>query len=128
MSTINLKHIDIILISNYQNMLALPYITERSDFEGVVYATEPTLEIARKYMEEMLEYIERCPKIKQASIWKRANYYKNIPFPFGPDIYHNCKPYSWQQIFTAKEMQNSLSKVKTVGFSQRIVIYYFIAF
>lgn len=41
------SELDVILISNYQNMLALPYLTEGTDFKGVVYATEPTLQIAR---------------------------------------------------------------------------------
>jgi integrator complex subunit 9 len=32
--------VDIILLSNCQSMLALPYITERTGFKGVVYGTE----------------------------------------------------------------------------------------
>lgn len=44
---IDFSEIDVILISNYMNMLALPFITENTSFKGVVYATEPTLQIAR---------------------------------------------------------------------------------
>lgn len=46
---IDFSEIDVILISNYMNMLALPFITESTNFKGVVYATEPTLQIARYY-------------------------------------------------------------------------------
>lgn len=44
---IDFSDIDVILISNYMNMLALPYITEGTGFKGTVYATEPTLQIGR---------------------------------------------------------------------------------
>jgi len=42
-----LSEVDVILLSNYHNMLALPYITESTGFKGVLYATEPTLHIGR---------------------------------------------------------------------------------
>lgn len=44
---VDYSEIDVILISNYSSMLALPYITEGTGFKGVVYATEPTLQIGR---------------------------------------------------------------------------------
>ena len=44
---INFSEIDVILISNYTNMMALPFITEGTGFTGTVYATEPTLQIGR---------------------------------------------------------------------------------
>lgn len=43
----DLSTIDIILISNFENMLALPFITEYSSFRGRIYATEPTIQIGR---------------------------------------------------------------------------------
>lgn len=105
-------------------MLALPYITERTEFNGVVYATEPTLQIAKQFMEEMVKYIERTPKAKQASIWKKPHIYKQIPLPFNADVSHNNKPYSWKPIYSLKEMNSSLSKIKVVGFSEKIVRFY----
>jgi integrator complex subunit 9 len=44
---VDFSEIDVILISNYMNMLALPFITEGTGFSGSVYATEPTLQIGR---------------------------------------------------------------------------------
>jgi integrator complex subunit 9 len=46
-NVIDFSEVDVILISNYLCMLALPFITEGTGFEGVVYATEPTLQIGR---------------------------------------------------------------------------------
>jgi len=45
-----LSEVDVILLSNYHNMLALPFITECTGFKGVIYATEPTLHIGRYVM------------------------------------------------------------------------------
>lgn len=47
---LDLSTIDVILISNYHCMMALPYITEHTGFTGTVYATEPTLQIGRYHL------------------------------------------------------------------------------
>lgn len=44
---VDYSQIDVILISNYMSMLALPFITEGTGFDGIVYCTEPTLQIGR---------------------------------------------------------------------------------
>lgn len=44
---LDLSTVDVILISNYHCMMALPYITEYTGFTGTVYATEPTVQIGR---------------------------------------------------------------------------------
>ena len=103
-------------------MMALPYITERTEFNGVVYATEPTLQISKQFMEEMIKYIERSPKAKEATVWKKPNVYKHIPLPFVFDTTNTSKPYLWQQIYSTKEMNSCLSKIKVIGFSEQIVI------
>ncbi|KAI5631709.1 beta-Casp domain-containing protein [Phthorimaea operculella] len=50
---VDFSQLDVILISNYTCMLALPFITEDTGFKGQVLATEPTLQIARFYLEEL---------------------------------------------------------------------------
>ncbi|KAJ3162773.1 Integrator complex subunit 9 [Geranomyces michiganensis] len=39
--------LETVLISNPYNMLALPYLTEYTQFSGTVYATDPTVEFGR---------------------------------------------------------------------------------
>ncbi len=56
---IDFGSIDVILISNYTTMMALPYITEETNFRGTVLMTEPTLHFGRIFMEEMIDYLER---------------------------------------------------------------------
>ncbi|KAJ1902407.1 Integrator complex subunit 9 [Kickxella alabastrina] len=54
LSTINWERVDFILISNYEQMRLLPYITEYTGFSGPVYATEPTKTYGRCVLEEGL--------------------------------------------------------------------------
>ncbi|XP_015788512.1 integrator complex subunit 9 [Tetranychus urticae] len=119
-STINFKHVDVIFVSNYLCMLGLPYITERTDFEGVVYATEPTIQIGRQFMEEIIYHIERTPKIKLASKWKDKSVYQNLPLPVNLS---SLPPHLWRQIFTSKELNSSFSKVKVIGYGEKIDIF-----
>ncbi|KAI1726400.1 integrator complex subunit 9 [Ditylenchus destructor] len=39
--------IDVILVSNWMSLMALPFITEKSNFRGTIYATEPTVQFGR---------------------------------------------------------------------------------
>jgi len=56
---IDFGSIDVVLISNYTTMMALPFITEETKFRGIVLMTEPTLQFGRIFMEEMIDYLER---------------------------------------------------------------------
>ena len=50
--------VDCVIITNFHNMLALPYVTESAaGFRGVVLATEPTAEFGKASMLELAEFI-----------------------------------------------------------------------
>lgn len=44
---IDFSEVDALLVSNYHSILALPFITNGTGFKGVVYMTEPTMQIGR---------------------------------------------------------------------------------
>ena len=117
-SQIDLKDVDVILISNYQSMLGLPYLTEGTEFRGVVYATEPTIQIAGLFMQEMIQYLERAPRIRTAEKWKRnPDLLKSIPFPLPIDP--SLIP-TLSTLYSSKVLQSCLSRVKAIGFGERI--------
>ena len=124
-STIDMKDVDVILISNYQAMMGLPFLTELSDFDGVIYATEPTLQMAKMFMDEVVCYIERVPKMKEASCWK--DFFRSIPFPIPIDSLtvnnHTTGPKSWSTMYTPQMIISSLSRVKVVGYNEKIDIF-----
>ena len=53
-NAVDLSTIDVILISNYYNILALPFVTEYGSFRGRVYATDPTINIGKLMMQELV--------------------------------------------------------------------------
>lgn len=107
--------VDVVLISNYLCMLALPFITEGSGFKGRVYATEPTLQIGRLLLEELVAYIDQCPKATLATQWK--NFQHKLPYPLC-DVF---KPKSWKQIYNMASVNASLSTIQMVGYNEKIV-------
>lgn len=112
---VDLSQIDAILISNSACMLALPYITEYTGFKGVIYATEPTIQIARQYMTELVTYIERCPRTKACCLWKQDDIIKSLPMP----LREAFNPQTWKKFYTMHDVESCLARVQVVGFNEK---------
>ncbi|PKU36378.1 hypothetical protein llap_13318 [Limosa lapponica baueri] len=113
---LDLSTVDVILISNYHCMMALPYITEYTGFTGTVYATEPTVQIGRLLMEELVNSIERVPKAQSASMWKNKEVQRLLPAPLKDAVEVSM----WRKCYTMPEVNAALSKIQLVGYSQKI--------
>jgi len=109
--------VDAILISNYTSMLALPFITETEAFRGKVYATEPSILLGKIFMEEMIEYLGRTPRLHEAKKWKSL--LSQLPSPLC-DIQDVKR---WRKMYTKEKMEACLSKVQMVGFNEKTSIF-----
>ncbi|XP_060040886.1 integrator complex subunit 9 isoform X1 [Erinaceus europaeus] len=116
---IDLSTVDVILISNYHCMMALPYITEHTGFTGTVYATEPTVQIGRLLMEELVNFIERVPKAQSASLWKNKDIQRLLPSPLKDAV----EVSTWRRCYSMQEVNSALSKIQLVGYSQKIELF-----
>lgn len=116
---VDMSEIDAIFISNYHNMVALPFVTEYSHFRGKVYATEPTLQAGRQFMEEIVQYIERFPKASSTNLWKEADVLRHLP----PPLRDSKNPHTWKQCYSMHDVQASLARVQMVGFNEKIDIF-----
>ncbi|XP_010221258.1 PREDICTED: integrator complex subunit 9 [Tinamus guttatus] len=116
---LDLSTVDVILISNYHCMMALPYITECTGFTGTVYATEPTVQIGRLLMEELVNSIERVPKAQSASMWKNKEVQRLLPAPLKDAVEVSM----WRKCYTMPEVNAALSKIQMVGYSQKIELF-----
>lgn len=113
---VDFSEVDAILVSNYHSMLALPFITNGTGFKGVVLMTEPTMQIGRIFMEELVEYIERTPKARHASRWK--NYLRSLPSPLA----EAKAPKTWQSAYSMKAIHASLSHVQILAYNEKVDI------
>uniref|UniRef100_A0A8C5I3W0 Integrator complex subunit 9 n=1 Tax=Gouania willdenowi TaxID=441366 RepID=A0A8C5I3W0_GOUWI len=95
---LDLSTIDVILISNYHCMMALPYITEHTGFTGTVYATEPTLQIGR---------------------YATAHLMQMLPGPLKDAV----EVWTWKRCYSMQEVNSALSKVQLVGYSQKVELF-----
>ncbi|XP_062912556.1 integrator complex subunit 9 [Mobula hypostoma] len=116
---LDLSTVDVILISNYHCMMALPYITEHTGFTGTVYSTEPTMQIGRLLMEELVNFMERVPKPQSATLWKNQEMFRHLPAPLKDAV----EVLTWRRCYTMAEVNLALSKVQLVGYSQKIELF-----
>ncbi|KAH7725426.1 integrator complex subunit 9 isoform X1 [Aphelenchoides avenae] len=70
LDSVAVESIDAILVSNWMSLLALPYFTEREDFRGSVYATEPTAQLGGLVMEELIDFFDRAERDAPNELWK----------------------------------------------------------
>lgn len=75
----------------------------------------------RLLLEELVIYIEHCPKASFATQWK--NVVHKCPFPLNEAF----KPKSWKQIYNMGSVNASLSRIQMVGYNEKIVssVYHF---
>ncbi|XP_072042654.1 integrator complex subunit 9-like [Amphiura filiformis] len=116
---VDMSTVDVILISNHHNMLALPFITEYSGFKGTIYATEPTLQIGRQMMEELVEYMERVPKRRKSTQWKKPNILKLLPASLKDALYLS----SWKKCYTKHDINSCMSKIQKTSFGEKLPLY-----
>ncbi|KPM09755.1 integrator complex subunit 9-like protein, partial [Sarcoptes scabiei] len=114
---IEMSKIDVILISNYRSILALPYITQRTNFNGTIYATQPTIILGELFMEELNSSIAKNPKIKKATHWKNSTVLTQI---FSPEFVESINLGELQTIYTMDEIHDTILKIKSVSFNEKI--------
>nr|XP_039259766.1 integrator complex subunit 9-like [Styela clava] len=118
---LDLSTVDVILVSNYFNMLAVPYLTEYCGFQGAVYATDPSHQIGRLFMKEMVQYCHRLSPTSQATKWKNEDLENNLPASL-KDVWNN-DVLSWRQCYNENDLHNALSRVHVVGYAEKISIF-----
>ncbi|VBB30081.1 unnamed protein product [Acanthocheilonema viteae] len=113
----SMDSVDAILVSNWMSLLALPFFTEGTNFSGVVYATDPTLQLGRLVMEELLDFFDRVDREERDQSWKNPALF--MSFPNVP----TSDPREWRPFYSREQMENCLTKVQRISFRESINIH-----
>ncbi|CAI2355211.1 unnamed protein product [Caenorhabditis sp. 36 PRJEB53466] len=114
---LKMETIDVILVSNYESFLGLPFYTENTGFRGKIYVTEIAYQYGKLLMEEMMEMIARVDYAPNDSEWKKEEIcgkFANPPFQ---------NPFEWRPFYTSVDMHSALAKVITLSFNQTIDLF-----
>lgn len=114
---VDFSQLDVILISNYTCMLALPFITEDTGFKGQVLATEPTLQIGRFYLEELGSWLSAAGAGPAARRWKELLHV--LPAPLASA----ARPRCWRRLLAPGVVARALARVRRVGYDERVDVY-----
>ena len=105
-------NIDVILISSCQAMLALPYLTERTAFRGVVFATEPVRRFGLQLMEAMTAAEAQAPRRLSRHEWKVPDVLAVLPG-------RALDAPRWQRLYTAEEAAAAVHKITAVAYNEK---------
>ncbi|CAF1943461.1 unnamed protein product [Rotaria magnacalcarata] len=119
--------IDIILISNYDTLLALPYLFKKyENLNAQIYLTEPSYRFGQQLMYEIVSYVEQQSKMIQT----------NDEWKYDPDIFDSIeeqqkekklKLFSHAQklmsCYSIENVDKCLSHVTVVHFNEQIDLY-----
>jgi len=123
--------IDVVLVSNYLNLLALPFLTEYTGFRGQIYATEPTKYLGRQLLIELVQYMEQLKTVPlytvssvlnsaQTALWQQENFIQTL----SSELLKRFPNVSeWRSLYTLTDVESCMSKIKAVSYRQEIRIF-----
>ena len=78
LDALDIERIDAVFISSAAKMLALPFLTMNPKFTGVVYATDPTVQLGKLLMEEVVISMEQVSKdpAPASAAWRQPNVFR----------------------------------------------------
>ncbi len=145
---INVEDLDAVLISNFNSMLALPYLTKMKEFRATIYVTEPIMHLGRILMEELTYFIKNNQikqEINETTIneenkennlikedeqkidnnnnnnsWKQ--YSTQLAHAFNISESH-LKPNNWKLLYSKEDIDLCLTKMKLVDYDEKFSIY-----
>eukprot|EP01098_Paradermamoeba_levis_P010049 TRINITY_DN4207_c0_g2_i1.p1 TRINITY_DN4207_c0_g2~~TRINITY_DN4207_c0_g2_i1.p1 ORF type:complete len:704 (-),score=190.32 TRINITY_DN4207_c0_g2_i1:65-1936(-) len=87
-------------------MFALPFITEYSGFKGKIYATEPTIQIGRQLMEEMVTLCKLQSSAQNPNQTQASN-----------------EPHHHHQLYSHFDVEKCIAKILPLNYGEEINIY-----
>ncbi|KAI9473788.1 MAG: beta-lactamase-like protein [Benjaminiella poitrasii] len=120
MSLVDLDSIDLVLISNSQLMLGLPYLTEYMGYKGRIVATEPTIEYAKQRMEELVIYHGQQNMSSTSMVNPRsATHFSQLT-----DENMQLASEGWRStIYTMEDVLSCIEKIQPVRYTETLSLF-----
>jgi integrator complex subunit 9 len=118
----DISQIGVVLISNAMNILGLPYLTSDPRFKGKIYATEPTVQIGRKYMEELVAYVKRGERTELQTHEKR-NHQQTKFIDEQQRLLWEKYENAWKMPYTNDDILKCIQRITPLSYSQSVSIY-----
>ncbi|CAG8520291.1 10902_t:CDS:10 [Paraglomus brasilianum] len=118
-SSVDWKAVDFILISSYRHMLALPFVTEYTEFMGKIYATEPTIEFGRQLMNELVYYFGESSSTDAAS--RHAPSHSNIGKLLQDESTFDLN--LSRTLYTTADVQSCIDKIQPIRYCEHLSLY-----
>ncbi|CAL4069691.1 unnamed protein product, partial [Meganyctiphanes norvegica] len=100
------------IIIRHMTPIFLPFFCQVPKFT-IIFTKRPYIHHTSLFMEEVVEYIERTPKARQASRWK--NFLRSLPQPLGDAN----APRTWQPAYSMKAINEAMSHVQIVAYNEK---------
>ncbi|CAO3598094.1 unnamed protein product [Absidia cylindrospora] len=108
---VDISTIHVVLLTQYEQLLGLPYLTEYLGYKGKIIATEPTIEFARQRMEELVHYRST---MGSSSSTTGSSSFTNL---LANDSF------DWQTIYTLKDIACCIEKIQPVRFNEKMSLF-----
>jgi len=119
--------IDIILISNYETSLALPYLFRKyPHLNAQIYLTEPTYRFSQQLMLELVSYVEQQSKMIQINNeWKYESEFFDAIEEQEKGKLLNIFSYAQKLLpcYSTDDVEKCLSRATVVHFNEQIDLY-----
>ncbi|GAV00867.1 hypothetical protein RvY_11655-2 [Ramazzottius varieornatus] len=104
-----------ILLSNFSQIYALPHLLNGKNFTGKIFATAPTIQLAKDIFQDLSHYLETYSTGTHAERWKSRDYFASLPPAF-----QQCRPALWKAVCSMEIFEASLKKIEVINFRQVI--------
>ncbi|ORZ02171.1 beta-lactamase-like protein [Syncephalastrum racemosum] len=114
---VDINSINLVLISNSDTMLGLPFLTEYMGYKGKIVAVEPAIEFARHRMEELVAYYGRSESGSGIHP-EMASHFSQLG-----GMADKCTLDGWRSIYTLTDIDAALKKVQPVRYGEQLSLF-----
>ncbi|KAF8564027.1 hypothetical protein P879_08520 [Paragonimus westermani] len=115
--------IDVILVSNAQSILGLPFICESTNFRGLILTTEPVVKFGKILMEDILDALEQLPSVQPSfdlnGLDSKA---KKSSSDISDELFQRHTKV-WRQFYTRQTIISTLDRIQMIAYHEPVDIF-----